>query len=52
MWSLKCGTDEPTYKIETYSEIQRTDLWLPTGRREGGFLNLGLVDATYDVENG
>ena len=26
VWNLKCGTNEPIYKTETYSQIQRTDL--------------------------
>ena len=28
------GTDKPIYKTETDSQTWRTDLWLPSGRRE------------------
>ena len=31
MLDLKYGTEEPFYEIEMYS--QKTDLWLPQGRR-------------------
>ena len=34
MWNLKYNTNEPIYKTETDSQIQRTDLWLP--RKRGG----------------
>ena len=34
MQNLKYGTDEPIYKTETDSQTQRTDLWLPRGRRK------------------
>ena len=33
MWDLKYGTNEPTYKTETDSQIWRTDLWLPRAER-------------------
>ena len=33
MWSLKCGTDEPTYKIETYSDTENR---LVIANGEGG----------------
>ena len=37
MWNLKYDTNELTYKTETDSKTQRTDLWLPRGREgEGG----------------
>ena len=31
MWNLKCDTNEPIYEIETESQTQRTDWWLPRG---------------------
>ena len=31
MWNLKYGKNEPIYKIETDSQTQITDLWLPRG---------------------
>ena len=34
MWNVKYGMNEPIYKAETYSWIQR-NLWLPKGI-EGG----------------
>ena len=33
MWNLKHGTNEPVYKTETEPQTQRTDFWLPRGRR-------------------
>ena len=36
MWNLKCGTNEPIYKIETDSQTYRIDLWLLRGRQRGG----------------
>ena len=35
MWSLKYDTNELIYKTETDSQTQRTDLWLPKGRKGG-----------------
>ena len=32
MWNLKYDTNEQIYKIETDSQTERTDLWLPMGR--------------------
>ena len=32
MWNLKCDTDEFIYKIETDSQIKKTNLWLPKGK--------------------
>ena len=32
MWNLKYDTNEPIYKTEADSQIQRTGLWLPRGR--------------------
>ena len=42
-------TDELIYKTETDLQTQRTDLWLPRGRRreEGWRGSLGLTDANY-----
>ena len=37
MWNLKYDTNELIYETETDSQTQKTDLWLPKGRRrEGG----------------
>ena len=38
MQNLKCDTSELIYEVETDSQIQRTDLWLPrrVGREELG----------------
>ena len=45
MWNLKCGTNEPISKIETDSQIQRKDLWLPRGReKEQGGLEVGVQE--------
>ena len=35
MYNLKYDTNELTYKRETDSQTQRTDLWLPRGRGWG-----------------
>ena len=35
MWRLKYETNEPIYEMQTDSQTQRTDLWLPRGRRSG-----------------
>ena len=35
MWNLKCGTNEPVHRTEMDPQTQRTDLWLPKGRRMG-----------------
>ena len=45
----KYGTNEPIYKTETDSQIQRIDLWLPGGNREGEGWSLGLIDANYYI---
>ena len=45
----KYGTNEPIYKSETDSQIQRIDLWLPEGNREGERWGLGLIDANYYI---
>ena len=51
MWNLKDGTNEPIYQIETDSQTQRTDLWLPRGRGVGEvwIRSLGLADANYYI---
>ena len=53
-WNIKYGTNELNYRIETGSQMWRTDLWLPRGREEGvGWTgSLGFVDANYYLENG
>ena len=50
-WNLKYGTNEPIYRTESDSLIQRTDLWLPRqrGKKVGGTRSLGMVDANYYV---
>ena len=35
MWNLNCDTNELVYETETDSETQKTDLWLPRGKRRG-----------------
>ena len=35
MYNLKYDTNEPTYKVETDSQTQRTDLWLSRGKETG-----------------
>ena len=34
MWNLNNGTNELTYKIEIGSQMQKTNLQLPRGKRE------------------
>ena len=48
LWNLNYDTNELIYQAETDSQIQRTDLWLPRGRRvgEGCIESLKLVDGT------
>ena len=36
MWNPKYDTNERIYEIETDSQTQRTDLWLPRWREGGG----------------
>ena len=36
MWNLKYDTNEHIYETKTDSQIERTDLWMPRGRRGGG----------------
>ena len=51
IWTLKYGTNEPIYKIETDSQTWRTELWLPRGSGEGvGWMgSLGAVNANYYI---
>ena len=35
MWNLKNGANELIYKIETDSQTQQTNLWLPKGKGQG-----------------
>ena len=47
MWNLKCDANELIYETDS----QRTDLWLPRGRRgrEGWIGSLGLAGANYYI---
>ena len=36
MWNLKYDTNELIYETETDSQKQRTDLWLPRRKGDGG----------------
>ena len=49
MWNLKYGTNEPTYKNQTYRH--REQAWVAKGEGEGlGWMgSLGLVDANYYI---
>ena len=51
MKNLNYGTNEPIYRTETDAQTERTDVWLPGGRRKGaGWTgSLGLVDANYYI---
>ena len=42
MCNLKNNTNEPTHKMETDSQTQKKNLWLP--EREGGEDKLGVWD--------
>ena len=33
IWNLKNNTDESVYKTETESQTQKTNSWLPKGKR-------------------
>ena len=39
MWNLKYDTNELTYKTETDSQTQSTDLWLSRGSGSGGVMD-------------
>ena len=48
MWNLKNYTNEFIYKIETDSQTQKTNLWLPKGREWGGTIrSKGLTGTNY-----
>jgi len=48
--NLKCDTNELIYEIETDSQTQRADLWLPSGGvGEAMTGTLGLADAHYYI---
>ena len=50
MWNLKNDTSKLIYKIERDSQTQKTNLWLPKGKRDGEGMNtLGLADTNYYV---
>ena len=44
MWNLKNNTDESVVKTETDSQTEKTNLWLPKGRKEGQIKSVGLTD--------
>ena len=44
MWNLKNNTSESTYKTETDSQMQKTNLWLPKGKGRWGRDKLGVWD--------
>ena len=50
MRNLKYDTNEPTYKIETLTDVENR-LWLPRGSvvGEGWIGSLGLADANYHI---
>ena len=53
MWNLKYDTNELIDEIETGSQMQRIDLWLPKWRvGEGLDRGLGLADVSYHIQNG
>ena len=39
MWNLKYDTNELTYKTETDSQTEKTNLWLPKRKKGGGGIN-------------
>ena len=47
MWNPKYDTKELIYKTETDTQTQRTDLWLPRGRRQRG--ELGVWDLQMQI---
>ena len=53
MWNVKYDTNEPIYKTETDSWIQRINLWLPRGMEggSGGTGCLGLTDENCYIWN-
>ena len=56
MWNLRNGTDEPVYKVEIETQMQRTNVWIPRGK--GGWEELGdqdshiyTTDTMYKIDN-
>ena len=51
MQNLKYDTNECIYEIETSSQTQRTDWWLPTGKgsRESWIGSLEVVHGNYYI---
>ena len=50
MWNLKNSTNELTYKTETNSQTQKTNLWLPKGKGQGGInYKFGVADRCYYI---
>ena len=48
MWKLTQDTNKLIYETETDSQTQRTDLWLPSGRRGGeGWIECGKCKLLY-----
>ena len=53
MWNLKYGTNEHSYETETDSDIEnRFVVSKGEGVGEGWTVRLGLVDASYYIQNG
>ena len=50
MQNLKSNAGESIYKTETDSQTQKTNLWLPKGRREYGFNRLKTTLYTIDKQ--
>ena len=48
MGNLKYDTNEPMYKTETHSQIQKTHRFAVARERIG---SLGLTDANYYIQN-
>ena len=49
MWNLRNGTDEPVYKVEIETQMQRTNVWTPRGERGGGWLCDELGDWDFHI---
>ena len=49
-WNPKYNTNQHIYETKTVSQVRRTDLWLPRGKRR--IRNLGLAEANCYTENG
>lgn len=48
-WNPKYNKNQHIYETKTVSQVRRTDLWLPRGKR---IRNLGLAEANCYTENG